>query len=89
MVLDLVIVPVPLVMVDDFDMPAGLVIVLDFVVTFVPGWVVLVVMVFDELLIVPVAGGVAAGVWAETAEPSRLRETRKPRKRFIKVKVEG
>jgi hypothetical protein len=90
MVLDLLIVPVPLVIVDDFDIPAGLVIVLDFVVTFVPGWVVLVV-IFDELLlIVPAAGGVATGVWAETTEPpSRLKETRKPRMRFIKLRIEG
>jgi hypothetical protein len=85
-VLDLLIVPVPLVMVEDFDMPAGLVIVLDLVVTFVPGWVVLVVIVFDELLlIVPVAGCVAAGVWAWATEaPSMLRERRKPKMHFIK-----
>ncbi|GAB3584728.1 hypothetical protein GCM10027345_32130 [Hymenobacter daeguensis] len=78
MVLDLLIVPALLVVVDDFDMPAGFCMVLDFVVTFVPGWVVLVVVVFDELLIV------AAGAWAwETVLPSRLRERRKPKMRFI------
>ena len=87
-VLDLLIVPELLLMVDDFDIPAGLVIVLDFVVTFVPGWVVLVVVVFEALLlIVPVAAGVAAGVWALATEaPSRLRERRKPKMRFINIR---
>jgi hypothetical protein len=85
-VLDLLIVPELLLMVDDFDIPAGLVIVLDFVVTFVPGWVVLVVVVFELLLIVPVAAGVVAGVWAWATEaPSRLRERRKPKMRFINI----
>jgi hypothetical protein len=37
MVLDLLIVPALLVVVLDFDMPAGFCIVLDLVVTFVPG----------------------------------------------------
>ena len=52
-------------MVDDLVMPAGLFIVLDLVVTFVPGWVVLLVVIFDELVLicVVVAGaGVVAGV---------------------------
>jgi hypothetical protein len=44
----------------------------------------LVVVILVELLMVPVAGGVAAGVWARAAEPTnKLRETRKPRRRFI------
>ena len=44
------------------------------------------VVIFDELvLIVVLAGGVEAGVWAEAAEPlNRPSETRKPRMRFIK-----
>jgi len=64
-VLDFCIVAPLFVMVDDLVMPAGLFIVLDLVVTFVPGWVVLLVVIFDELVLicVVVAGaGVAAGV---------------------------
>jgi len=86
MVLDLLIVPALLVVVLDFDMPAGFCIVVDFVVTFVPGWVVLVVVIFVELLL-DVAGGAACegmAVWATAAvPPSKLRETRKPRIRFM------
>lgn len=79
MVLDLLVVPVLLVAVLDLVMPAGFCIVLDFTVVLVPGWVVLVVMV-DELLLV----WVEAGVWAKAAEPpNRLRDTRKPRIRFM------
>jgi hypothetical protein len=58
-VLDLVIVPALLVVVLDLLMPAGLVMVLDLVVVRVAGvWAVVVILVvFDELLlIVPVAG---------------------------------
>ena len=84
MVLDLFIVPALLLVVLDLLMPAGLVIVLDLVVVRVAGvWAVVVILVvFDELLlIVPVAG---MGVWAWTAAPpSRLRETRKPIIRFM------
>ena len=81
-VLDLVMVPEPLVVVLDLLMPAGLVMVLDLVVTFVPGVWVERVVVFDEVLLMVLVAGVA--VWACTAElPSRLRETRKPRMRFI------
>ena len=64
-VLDFCIVALLFVMVDDLVMPAGLFIVLDLVVTFVPGWVVLLVVIFDELVLicVVVAGaGVVAGV---------------------------
>ncbi|GAC1379240.1 MAG: hypothetical protein NVS3B25_12930 [Hymenobacter sp.] len=97
-VLDLVIEPELLLMVDDLDMPAGLVIVLDLVVVVAGVWDV--VLIFDELvliLLVDAAGGVAgvagvaAGVWARAAEPpSKLRETRKLRMRFIKrAKKEG
>ena len=95
-VLDLVIVPEPLVIVLDFDIPAGLVIVLDLVVIFVAGACeVVIFVVFDELvlivLMVPVpAGGVAgAGVWAWAAPPSRAREMRNPRMRFITKKLKG
>ena len=47
------------------------------------------VVIFDELvLIVVLAGGVEAGVWAKAAEPlNRPSETRKPRMRFIKDKM--
>jgi hypothetical protein len=92
-VLDLLIVPELLVIVLDFDMPAGLVIVVDLVVIFVAGACeVVILVVFDELalmvLVVPVVAG--AVVWARAAEPpSRLRETRKPRMRFIRMKSEG
>ena len=60
-------------------------------VTFVAGvWLVRVV-IFDELvliLVVAAAGTVAAGVWAEAAKPpSRLKETRKLRMRFMKNEV--
>ena len=64
-VLDFCIVAPLFVMVDDLVMPAGLFIVLDLVVTFVPGWVVLLVVIVDErvLICVVVAGaGVVAGV---------------------------
>lgn len=85
MVLDFVIVPALFVIVLDLLMPAGLVIVLDLTVVRVAGvWAVVVILVvFDELvLIVPVAG---MGVWAwAAAPPSKLRETRKPRMRFMK-----
>jgi len=60
----LLIVAEPLVEVDDLVIPAGPLIVLDFVVVVVVGaWAVRVV-VFDELLLilVVVAAGVAAGV---------------------------
>ena len=81
-VLDLVMVPEPLVVVLDLLMPAGLVMVLDLVVTLVPGVWVERVVVFDEVLLMVLVAGVA--VWACTTElPSRLRETRKPRMRFI------
>ena len=89
-VLDLVIVPEPLVIVLDFDIPAGLVIVLDLVVTFVAGACeVVIFVVFDELLLIvlmvplPAAGVAGVVVWAWVAPPSRLRETRNPRMRFI------
>lgn len=88
MVLDWLMVAWFFVEVDDLLRPAGLLIVLDFVVTFVPGVWVLVVVVFDELLLIEVAGagaGVAAGAWARAAElPSKLREMRKPNRRFIR-----
>ena len=64
-VLDFCIVALLFVMVDDLVMPAGLFTVLDLVVTFVPGWIVLLVVIFDELVLicVVVAGaGVVAGV---------------------------
>ena len=69
--------PVAVVEVVDFDIVA-------------PGLVV--VVIFDELLrTVVLAGGVVppvagAVVWAKVAEvpPSRLSETRKPKRRFIK-----
>jgi hypothetical protein len=86
MVLDLLIEPELLVMVLDFDMPAGFCMVLDFVVTFVPGWVVLVVVIFVELLLDVAAGAVCAGMvdWATAAVlPNKLRETRKLRIRFM------
>ncbi|GAB3725525.1 hypothetical protein GCM10027594_07020 [Hymenobacter agri] len=89
----MVIEPELLVMVLDFDMPAGLVIVDDLVVTFVAGACeVVILVVFDELalivLVVPVLAG--AVVWARAAEPpSRLRETRRPRMRFITGNVKG
>ena len=86
MVLDLLVVALPFVVVDDLVMPAGLPIVLDFVV--VAGvWDVRVV-IFDELLLILVVAGVvgvAAGTCAKATEPpSRLKETRKLRMRFIK-----
>ena len=64
-VLDFCIVALLFVMVDDLVMPAGLFTVLDLIVTFVPGWIVLLVVIFDELVLicVVVAGaGVVAGV---------------------------
>ena len=83
-VLDLVVVPALLVVVPDLLMPAGLVIVLDLVVVRVAGvWAVVVILVvFDELLlIVPVAG---MGVWAwAAAPPSKLSDKRKPMMRFM------
>ena len=88
-VLDFFIVAPPFVMVDDLVIPAGLLIVLDFVVTRAPGWVILLVVIFDELVLIVaagagVAGGVVAGVWARATElPRRLKETRKPKIRFI------
>ena len=85
-VLDFVIVPALLVIVLDLLIPAGLVIVLDLVVVRVAGvWAVVVILVvFDELLlIVPVAG---VAVWAWAAPPSRLSERRKPIMRFMKRK---
>lgn len=90
-VLDLLITAWFLVEVLDLDRPAGFCIVLDLVVTFVPGWVVLVV-IFDELLLIVAAGAgvvvVAAGVWAKATElPRKLIETRKPKMRFIKVGI--
>jgi hypothetical protein len=48
------------------------------------------VIIFDELVLIVVvlAGGVEAGVWAKAAEPlNKASETRKPRMRFIKDKV--
>ncbi|GAB2848992.1 hypothetical protein GCM10027044_05140 [Hymenobacter ruber] len=85
-VLDLLIVPEPLVMVVDLVMPAGLLIVDDFTVVLVAGaCMVLVVVIFDELLIWVVAG-VAVWAWA-TEPPSMLRETRNPRMRFMGVRV--
>ena len=48
------------------------------------------VVIFDELVLIVVvlAGGVEAGVWAKAAEPlNRPSETRKPRMRFIKDKM--
>ena len=89
MVLDLVIVPALFVVLLDLLMPAGLVIVLDLVVVRVAGvWAVVVILVvFDELvLIVPVAG---VAVWAWAAAPSRLSETRKPRMRFMLKRMSG
>ena len=89
MVLDLTVVPALLVIVLDLLMPAGLVIVLDLTVVRVAGiWAVVILVVFDELLlIVPVAG---TGVWAwAAAPPSKLRETRKPIIRFMMKKVKG
>lgn len=90
MVLDLTVVPALLVIVLDLLMPAGLVIVLDLTVVRVAGvWAVVVILVvFDELLlIVPVAG---TEVWAwAAAPPSKLRETRKPIIRFMMKKVKG
>jgi len=93
MVLDLVIVPALLVVVLDLVMPAGLVIVLDLVVTFVAGACeVVIFVVFDELLLIvlmvplPAAGVAGVVVWAWVAPPSRLRETRNPRMRFITKK---
>ncbi len=93
-VLDLAIVPEPLVIVLDFDIPAGLVIVLDLVVTFVAGACeVVIFVVFEELLLIvlmvplPAAGVAGAVVWAWVAPPSRLRETRNPRMRFITKKM--
>ena len=89
-VFDLLVVAEPLVIVLDLVMPAGLLIVLDFVVTLVAGvWAVRVV-IFDELVLIVVvlADGVGAGVWAKAAEPlNKASETRKPRMRFIKDKV--
>lgn len=82
-VLDLVMVPPPLVMVEDLVMPAGLLIVLDLVVLV---FVVEVLRCMAPLGGVAVGGVVAAGVvWAEAAEPpSKASETRKPRMRFIR-----
>ena len=48
------------------------------------------VVIFDELvlIVVALAGGVGAGVWAKAAEPlNKPSETRKPRMRFIKDKL--
>ena len=48
------------------------------------------VVIFDELvlIVVALAGGVGAGVWAKAAEPlNKPSETRKPRMRFIKDKM--
>lgn len=79
---EVLVMPEGVVIVLDLLIPAGLVIVLDLVVVRVAGAVVVILVVFDELLlIVPVAG---IGVWAWTAAPpSRLRETRKPMIRFM------
>ncbi|GAB3873322.1 hypothetical protein GCM10028824_24810 [Hymenobacter segetis] len=87
-VLDLLVVAAPLVMVLDLVMPAGLVIVDDFTVVFVAGaCMVLVVIVFDELVLIWVpAAGVAVWAWA-TEPPRMLRETRNPRMRFMGVSV--
>ncbi len=89
-VLDLVIVPWPLVLVDDLVMPAGFRMVVDRVVVTRPGFCVVWVVVLVELaLLVAVAGGVAgtagvAGVWAKAAElPIKLNDTRKLRRRFM------
>jgi hypothetical protein len=86
MVLDLLIEPELLVIVLDLVMPAGFCVVLDFTVVFAPGWVVLMVVIFVELLL-DVAGGAACdgtAVWARAAvPPNKLRERRKPRMRFM------
>ena len=90
MVLDLLITAWFFVEVLDFDIPAGFCMVRDLVVTFVPGWVILLVVVFDELLIVAAGAceGTAAGVWASATEPPRkLNDTRKLRMRFIKQEI--
>ena len=89
MLAGVVVVAVPLVEVLDLVVPIGLLMVLDFDVTFVPGWVVLLVVMVDALLLIVVAGaaGVVAGAWASATElPSRLSEKRKPKMRFIKRK---
>ena len=84
-VLDLLIVAEPFVMVLDLLIPAGLLIVLERVVTRVPGCVVLLVVIFEELLLIVAAGaGVVAGVCASaTVLPRRPKEMRKPKIRFI------
>ena len=62
-VLDLLVAVAPLVMVLDLVMPAGLLIVDDFTVVLVAGaCMVLVVVIFDELVLIWVPAGVA--VWA-------------------------
>ena len=88
-VLDLLMVAPLFVVVADLLMPAGLVMVLDLVVVLVAGvCAVVLVDTFEELvliLVVEVAGMVAAGVWARAAvPPSRLKESRKPRMRFMR-----
>ena len=84
-----VIVPELLLIVDDLLMPAGFVMVLDFVVVRVAGACEALVVIFDELLLIRVfveAEGIAAGAWARAAvPPSRLRERRKPKIRFMKI----
>jgi hypothetical protein len=74
MVLDLVVLAADLVVADDLLMPAGLVIVLDLVVVVVAGACeVLVVVIFDELLVVVAAGVVWAAADRLPATTNRAR----------------
>lgn len=91
-VLDLLVAPALWVVVLDLLIPAGLVIVLDLVVVRVAGvWAVVVILVvLDELVLIvpaaPVVVDIGVVVWAWATPPNRLKETRKPRMRFIMKK---
>jgi hypothetical protein len=73
MVLDLVVLAAALVVVADLVMPAGLVMVLDLVVVVVAGVCDVLVVIFDELLVVVAAGVVWAAADRLPATTNRAR----------------
>jgi len=79
MVLDLLMVAELFDMVEDLLMPAGLVEVVVWVVVVLGTWLVLVVVIFDELVLM-----VAGVVWAWAAKPLVTNSAaRNPKKRFM------
>ena len=87
MVLDLLVLVWLLAVVDDFVMPAGLVMVVVLVVVRAGACDTLVVIVFDELLLIVVAAGV---VWAWAAKLlATTRAAKKPERRFMCERREG